>query len=198
MITISKKDLATVARVLSRAFCNDPLFTYFFPEQGTRTELSFYTFMFIAAHALANGFIVGTSPDIEGAAIWLPSEKLERGLIDQIRFGALTTLIRQGKKTIDRQMSASLHMQSIHRHLLPSSHLYLSTIGIDEQWRGKGLASILMRPGLDMADKKKLPCYLDTHNERNIAVYEHYGFRVINESIIPDSTVRHWSMMRKM
>ncbi len=196
MINLTKKNLDNAADVLSRAFYKDPLFNYFFPEENTRRQLSFYTFRFIVSHTLARGFVVATSEAFEGAAIWLPSERIQRGLIDQIRFGALTTLIRQGKKRIDRQMKASHHMQSIHRDLIALPHIYLSTIGIDEPHRGKRLASILMQPGLDMADRKKLPCYLDTHNEINIGIYERFGFKVVHESIIPDSSVRHWSMIR--
>lgn len=97
---------------------------------------------------------------------------------------------------ISRQVDASVCMKSIHSEILSGRHIYLSTIGIDKEHRGKGLASVLMAPGLEMADREKLPCYLDTHNEQNIGLYRRYGFEVVHEGTIPGSDVRHWAMIR--
>ena len=34
---------------------------------------------------------------------------------------------------------------------------------------------------LGWLDMQKLPCYLNTQNENNIGLYEHYGFQVIEQ-----------------
>lgn len=185
-----------LALMLANAFFADPLFKYFFPSDLERVQLSFYTFRFIASHAAKNGFIHKTSSHLEGAAIWLPSHHLNRNLIDQLRFGALDMLLKQGREAIQRQKSASAHMQLLHKKLLPMPHLYLSTIGVDVMDRGKGYASLLLKPMLEQADKQSLACYLDTHNERNIEMYQRFGFEVVQESLIPESTVKHWAMIR--
>jgi ribosomal protein S18 acetylase RimI-like enzyme len=197
MQQINKNMINDAAYVLSRAFKNDPLFVFFFPDESTRVELTFYTFRFIAAHAQKKGFVCAVSPGFEGASIWLPFTALKRGLVDQVRFGALKMLFRQGKEAIGRQIMASEHMRAIHAESLGEPHMYLSTIGIDEKYRGKGFASELMRPGLEKADRESLPCYLDTHNEKNIGLYARYGFEIAAESVIPGSDVRHWAMIRK-
>jgi len=129
------------AHVLSSAFKNDPLFVFFFPDADTRVELTFYTFRFIAAHAQKKGFVYAVSSVFEGASIWLPFTALKRGLVDQVRFGALKMLSWQGKEAIGRQIMASEHMRAIHAASLGGPHMYLSTIGIDEKYRGKGLLS---------------------------------------------------------
>ena len=196
MTVIDPHQINDAAHVLSRAFYHDPLFQYLFPEDSTRKNLSFYTFKFIISHAYKKGFILSTSPSLEGIAVWLPSSSIHRNLIDQIRFGALTIYLKQGKEIINRQVSASEYMKSLHRSQLSVPHLYLSTIGIDETHRGKGLASSLIQPMLDKADREGLPCYLDTHNENNVGLYQRFGFRVAHESVIPDSNVRHWAMIR--
>lgn len=185
------------AHVLSSAFKNDPLFVFFFPDADTRVELTFYTFRFIAAHAQKKGFVYAVSSVFEGASIWLPFTALKRGLVDQVRFGALKMLSWQGKEAIGRQIMASEHMRAIHAASLGGPHMYLSTIGIDEKYRGKGLLSDLMQPGLEKADRENIPCYLDTHNEKNIGLYARYGFEIAAESVIPGSDVRHWAMIRK-
>ncbi len=196
MKTINKRDINATAELLSRCFYLDPLFQYFFPDDNTRQGRSYYTFRFILSHALKKGFAFATSPALEGAAIWLPSASIHRSLIDQIRFGALAMYIKQPSDSINRQISASEHMKSLHSATLSVPHLYLSTIGMDEPYRGKGFASGLILPVLQKADKDRLPCYLDTHNENNVALYQRFGFRVAHETTIPDSNVHHWAMIR--
>lgn len=191
------RDIDSLADVLAMAFVHDPLFQYFFPDEKTRHRLSLYTFRFIVAHASKKGVVCETSSALEGASVWLPSESINRSLIDQLRFGAVNMLIKQGRDTINRQIEASDHMKAIHSKLLTEPHLYLSTIGITEDHRGKGLASKLIRPMLEKADQNMLSCYLDTHNENNIGLYQQYGFKVVQESVIPGSTVKHWAMVRE-
>ncbi len=197
MIRITKNMLDDSAKVLSGAFGDDPLFKFFFPGDSTRCNLAFFTFRFIAAHACSKGFVFAASPSFEGVSIWLHSQVLERGIIDQLRFGALKMYSNQGKEIIKRQVDASSYMKSIHAEILPGRHIYLSTIGIDKQHRGRGIASVLMAPGLEIADRGNMPCYLDTHNEQNLGLYRRYGFNVVHEGVIPGSNVRHWAMIRR-
>ncbi len=65
-----------------------------------------------------------------------------------------------------------------------------------ERYRGQGLASRLIRPLLEEFDKKKLACYLETHNPSNVAIYEHFGFKVVEEGKIPGTDMTHWAMLR--
>lgn len=191
-----KSDVDRIAALYAKGFYNDPLFVYFFPDEKTRERLSFYTFKFVVTHAFHYGFITQTSPNLEGAATWLPSEKLNRGLIEQIRFGALAMVYQQGPSAIKRQMDASEYMQSVHAKHLSERHLYLSLLTTDDAYRGKGFATKLFSPTLNKADQQRLPCYLDTHNEANVSLYKRFGFEVAEDSIIPNSDVRHWGMIR--
>jgi hypothetical protein len=45
-------------------------------------------------------------------------------------------------------------------------------------------------------DKEHLPCYLSTQNERNVPIYMHFGFKIIEENKIPGSEVNTWAMLR--
>lgn len=186
-----------MADVLAESFLTDPLFQYFFPDDNTRRRLSFYTFKFIISHALKKGYVIETTPALEGIAIWLPSNCIHRDLLDQMRFGALDMLFRQGTAAIHRQKSASEYMQALHAQYVEVPHLYFSTIGVLAAHRGRGYASRLIIPMLEKADKEYLPCYLDTHNENNVGLYQRFGFRIVHESFIPDTTVMHWAMIRQ-
>jgi hypothetical protein len=42
--------------------------------------------------------------------------------------------------------------------------------------------SALIKPILAKIDKEHLPCYLETVNEKNVPVYQHYGFEVASQA----------------
>jgi hypothetical protein len=42
-----------------------------------------------------------------------------------------------------------------------------------------------------------MPCYLDTLDEKNVSLYEHLGFKLIEESTIPGTPLTCWAMLRE-
>lgn len=193
----TQTDINAIARLLSRAFYNDPLFSYFFPDATRREQQSFYTFRFLATYTRRQG-VINTTPDtLQGAALWLPSQHLDRGLLDMLRFGALRMVLPQGSGALARQLLASDHMQAIHSMQLSGKHWYLSLLGVEPNQKGKGLATGLLRPMLEQADEQGLPCYLDTHNPNNVSLYQRFGFKVAYEGLMPGSHVQHWAMLRQ-
>jgi len=97
---------------------------------------------------------------------------------------------------MDRLMSFSAEVDKLHKKHAAFPHYYLFFIGIDPAYRNKRVASRLIMPMLGWLDKKKLPCYLNTQNEKNIGLYEHYGFRVLEQLTLPDSGIVHTALLR--
>jgi len=50
---------------------------------------------------------------------------------------------------------------------------------------------------IERIDKEHLPCYLDTQNEKNLPIFQHYGFKVVDESIVPNTQITNWAMLRE-
>ncbi|MFW9827259.1 MAG: hypothetical protein ACFFEY_06710 [Candidatus Thorarchaeota archaeon] len=42
-----------------------------------------------------------------------------------------------------------------------------------------------------------MPSYLETNNEKNLSFYQRYGFEIIEHTIIPETYVPLWCMLRK-
>jgi len=49
---------------------------------------------------------------------------------------------------------------------------------------------------LDWMDRKQVACYLNTQNEKNIGLYEHFGFSVVEQVSLPGSGILHTGMIR--
>jgi hypothetical protein len=45
-------------------------------------------------------------------------------------------------------------------------------------------------------DEEGLPCYAETMDEKDLSVYEHYCFQIIEKSIIPKITYTNWVLVR--
>jgi len=88
------------------------------------------------------------------------------------------------------------YIDEVHGRLAPFKHWFLQAIGVDPQFQGRGCASKLLRPMLSRIDEENLPCYLETLETQNVRLYEHFGFKVIEESSVPGTSLTNWAMLR--
>lgn len=56
---------------------------------------------------------------------------------------------------------------------------HLLVIVVDQSLQGTGSFRKLMMPVIKECETKKIPIVLQTHNPGNIAIYEHFGFRLM-------------------
>ena len=50
---------------------------------------------------------------------------------------------------------------------------------------------------LQFCDDEKMVAYLETNKEKNVSLYNHYGFELKKEELIPKSNVTHYAMVRQ-
>lgn len=50
---------------------------------------------------------------------------------------------------------------------------------------------------LDFCSKNSYSCYLETNNEKNVQIYEHFGFKLKETAFIPNSKVHHYAMLKE-
>jgi ribosomal protein S18 acetylase RimI-like enzyme len=196
LIRLPKADSGRACEMLSRAFFHDAKMAHLMPEIAARKDRSRHLFEFELRYGMIYGDVYTTSPAVEGVAVWLPSDKSEVTLWRAFRAGGMGLQRHLGKESMDRLMAFSTAIDDLHKKHLPSPHCYLFFIGVDPSFQGKGYAGRLLRPVLDRLDKQKIPCYLNTQNEKNIGLYEHFGFRVIDQLTLPNTPILHTAMKR--
>ena len=89
------------------------------------------------------------------------------------------------------------YMDTVHKRLTPFKHWFLQTIGVAPQFQGEGYAGKLLRPMLSRIDEDGLPCYLETLDEPNVSLYEHFGFQIVDKSNVPEASLINWAMLRE-
>ena len=81
------------------------------------------------------------------------------------------------------------------RHPRDRSHWYLFILGTEQAAQGRGSGSALLADMLARLDADAMPAYLESSNERNLALYGRHGFEVTSEVAIPGGP-RIWPMWR--
>jgi len=179
-----------VLEVLGRAFFDDPVSAYLFPDERRR-RAGFAGFAGLAIDSFGAGAHVLTNDSVQGAAIWQRPSPKSAGLLQQIRMALrMAWLIRSG---FSRAIRLGDFMGKHHLH---QPHYYLAALGTDPVFQGRGIGSALMQPVLDLCDKERHPAYLESSKQANIPFYNKHGFEVIEELQIPGGP-KLWPMIRQ-
>ena len=63
--------------------------------------------------------------------------------------------------------------------------------------QGAGVGGRVVRELLSRADAQSLPVYLETESESNVAMYEHFGFRVVEQITLRSVDLPMSEMLRE-
>ncbi|MBA7665440.1 hypothetical protein ES703_73510 [subsurface metagenome] len=197
LVRLNKTQVKPAAEVLSRAFQNYPLLQYYFHDELKRKKIALYFVSFAIFSGIRYGEIYAASPNLEGVAIWFPSDNYPVTIWKLVRSVPLSVIFGFGRYGGGRMRQLGGYVDAVHQRLAPFGHWFLQVIGVDPQFQGKGYAGKLLKPMLARIDEEGLPCYLETFDENNVSFYEHFGFAVIEKSNIPETNFTNWAMLRR-
>jgi ribosomal protein S18 acetylase RimI-like enzyme len=197
LIQLNRSNAKPAVEVLIRAFQNYPLFQYYFPSEVEREKISSYFLSFAVFTGISYGEVYATSPNLEGVAVWIPSTNYPVTFWRQLRSVPLRVVFGFGTYGGFKMRRLGDYVDTVHQRLTPFKHWFLQTIGIAPQFQGKGYASELLRPMLSKIDEEGLPCYLETLDEQNVSLYEHFDFKIVDKSNVPKTSLINWAMLRE-
>jgi ribosomal protein S18 acetylase RimI-like enzyme len=186
-------DAPRLAQALAAAFQDDPVIAWIFPdEQRRRAVLAAFMEFRLRKLAFAHDQVWMTA-DGAAAAVWLPPPGRWQ-LSRPQQLWLLPTLVRfLGLRTAS-VLAGLERMEARHPH--DPSHWYLFILGTEPAAQGRGLGSALLAQMLARVDADGMPAYLESSNERNLALYGRHGFEVTSEVVIPGGP-RIWPMWRE-
>ncbi|MGV1088690.1 MAG: GNAT family N-acetyltransferase [Mycobacterium sp.] len=188
-----RSDVPALARVLGRAFQDDPVMMWMQPDATRRAAaLAGFFGALTRYHYLSGGGVevALSQAGVGAAALWDPPGKGDPPPREQIAM--LPAVIRAFRGRLREGRLLTEQMKAVYPE---EPHWYLGVIGSDPEARGDGFGHALMRSRLDRCDAEAAPAYLESSNPDNIAYYNRFGFDVTGEIVIPDGPSL-WPMWR--
>ena len=194
---MTEQNLGQAVDVFARAFFDDPITHYLFPDKNERFRQLKSVFKPYLRYGVLFGEVHTRPGDVEAGAMWLGPD--EWHMTDEgsevAGFGALPEAL--GEEAFERFDKYFTWMNGLHDLDGPARHLYLAVLAVDTHLQGQGIGSALVRNVTRRADMEGLPCYLETQQPRNVPLYQRLGFEVIVDTVEPVSGVRTWTFLRQ-
>ena len=193
---VQKKDLDRLAEVAADAYKDYPLHNWF--TKGKYDEKASKLIMQISLRTMTEDAIIyADSEEMNGFAVWLPFGFTGSKTFPFLFNGGLKLIFHSGPSIIGRLLTYETYAMNLKKEFTDNYDWYLYNLSIKQDAQGKGIASKLMRPMLKFCDDEKMVAYLETNKEKNVSLYNHYGFELKKEELIPKTTVTHYAMVRK-
>ncbi|MEV8535477.1 GNAT family N-acetyltransferase [Streptomyces sp. NPDC051211] len=187
--TATIDDASLIGRTLARAFDDDPMMRWFFPDDANREAgLGRYFATIFSRQYVHHGVCEHTAA---AAAFWVPPGAQDKAVPDAATVEELVEILGD-RAPLFRQAAAAAA-----EHGPQEPHWYLAVVGADPAAQGQGHGAALLRSGLAKADAAGLPAYLESSKPSNLPFYEHFGFTVLGEVQLPGGGPTLWSMRRE-
>lgn len=79
---------------------------------------------------------------------------------------------------------------------VPGPHWYVPLLGVRPEAQGRGLSRAVFQPVFEAADRDRLPIYLETVPEVNVAIYKKLGFELRGHRTLTGG-LANWEMVRE-
>lgn len=184
MVTVgaaTAKDREAAARVLARAFRDDPVVSWVMPDAEGRELALVASFGAGFDQALGGGEVrvARVHEDLEGAAIWYPPG-LGPGS------GTGTSPGDDSAPPADAAPSrGAILSAAMAEHHPGERHYYLRAVGVPPHLHGRGIGSALIAPVTGLCDRFATGAYLEATTEDSLRLYERHGFVVTGVIELP-------------
>ena len=172
-------DLPALARVLARAFLEDPVAKWSCPGERRRARANERFFAFRLRQLIGQEQVY-TTPEVAGAALWALPDRWRMTAREALGLAPLAPAMAW---RLPRVMRGLVRVERAHPETPP--HFHLAVLGTEPARQGEGIGSALLAPVLALCDRDHVPAYLESSKEANIAFYSRHGFRVTGELRLP-------------
>lgn len=193
---LQKKDLPKAAEILANAFMDDPLACAFKELPDFKEKFTAF-FQVPITYAHKYGEVFAPSKDLEGIMAWTPGHKAEMSLWRIMRSGAIKPAMQMGQAYKNIKPFVVQTTKDRKHFMKGKDFYYLAIIGVSPDHQGKGFGKRLLQAFIEHGKKNDLPLYLETETEQNSSLYQHFGFKTLNQTEMPSLNMNLWSMVRE-
>jgi GNAT superfamily N-acetyltransferase len=181
----SPDDRSGVVANVAAAFAQDPAWAFILGEEYERLVAGFAGALF-DVRAVSGS--VWVSDDLAAVAMWDPPERSDAAARCSERVWAGYRAFA-GEAAFDRLQRYNAAVAGASAH---DPHWYLGVLATEPSRQRQGLASAVLRPGIEEAERLGLPCCLETSTAANRRFYERRGFTQTTDVVLPGGPATWW------
>ena len=193
---MTKKDMKAFADCLAVSFEGYPLFKYFMREKDDAQSMKFFWNIDLKT-ILGRMFCVGDSAEPNVLGLFAPPGYKDASTLRYIASGGIGLNFKYSPGMVIRSLDFQSFAGKIKEKYASDNCWYLYCLVTRPNLQGKGYCSKLLKPMLEYFDRAKCDCYLETFEDDNISLYEHYGFTLCEKVQVPKSDLILRAMIRK-
>ncbi|AJA08720.1 hypothetical protein SKP52_09040 [Sphingopyxis fribergensis] len=186
-----RADLPAIIETLAQAFQTDPALSWILPDHGHRQRALCGLFHVLAPADMSAGVALRSGGD-EAASLWRAPGQAHSGTLEFLR--TVVPLVAAFGTALPRGLKVQ---GSIDAHRPKGRFWYLHYVGVRREHQGKGHGGRIIRAQTAVADRDRLPCWLETATPENVPLYERLGFVTQVEWDVPGGP-HFWGMMRPL
>lgn len=198
IVSLPNDRLKQAAEILTNAFDRDPILRYLTPtEEEQRIEALKWLFLGFLDSVSSYKQIYTTSGELKGVAAWIPPEHSTENHFSMSESELKELNLKLGSSKAEKLLSFFSILEERQKKDAPRSHWYLHLLGVSSAYWRQGIASSLIKPILERADRDGFFCYLVTSTERGVYFYQKHGFEIAwkGETLVGSPCI--WTMIRK-
>ena len=183
---VTREDLPQLEKLLNVCFAHDPLYETLIPDEEIRKRLMPELFQCDMNEFYETCEIFADSRELNGVLV--VSDEAEPYNVFQYYWSeakaALHTdsfLIKEdpSMKTFFNFMKGGDYLNSSWTDQLhQKNRLHIIYLAVDPHMQHHGIAAALIDEAVDYAEKHGMMISLETHNEKNVAFYQQFGFKI--------------------
>ena len=186
---ITRKELKYFARMAARAYINDPVHSYA-TKNPKKRERFVYHFMLERLTASNGTDYICIDDDKRGMCVWRQAHN-EYTVLDFLKCPNWVFLCLYLPNTI-RTLSA---YSALDVKVFEKNTWIISPVFTDPLHQGKGIATALIRQGIELLSPSGCKLGLEAQSRENEAFYEKLGFRTIEHSFAKHGNIDHRYMV---
>lgn len=170
---LQRTEIPAAASALARAFSDDPVCRFAWPDDGTR-EARIERFFMTELDTLWKRREVYVDPDLASVAVWARPGEWKAPAWSTVRIVGVSLRTRARLTALRGYLRADgLHPEE--------PHWYLEALGTVPERQGHGCGGRVLAPVLERADEEGVAVWAWSSNPHNLSFYHRQGFEVLDE-----------------
>jgi len=96
----------------------------------------------------------------------------------------------------NNQRASGVLSLSWQNEFVKGRYYHIKIIAIAKEMRGSGVFRKLIAPLIERCNREQIPMILETHNPKNVPIYERFGFQVVSTRSADGMDLKQYCMIR--